>query len=471
MTEVEEHTVHFTVDGEGLTEMARNVLLSEDPGRAWRIMSALIGEGSEDVGKAVLDGTMKLVNDPKDDTVLMAVDEDEAETKSYLRGLRYIYAGRIRMDRTWWRPVAVIDKYGPESSAWALRGSEGVSPPRDGFRVLRAWCDRRADFFCDRREKALLMGEVPQRQYVIWETCGEPPMWWTPNHTPKEALLEAQEAGRRLEERGEGVPSERIVAALEDDPDVPYEESRTIREEHNEARAVIRQVEREAAMVEIGEKVRKQAGDDTFVLIVEADEREHSAIGISVEPTPAREVVVPRAPFVCWALNRTALRHLSPPWKTVAPTGVKMMLDDPYHTDWMLGAGLDLSTDYGLNSPVTKAAHDELSRLQEEMGDFEAAVLVDHGTVRGVVGKEVLVLPNLSPAYAEAAMVPGVRAIIAERGGQLAHLSIVGREHGWTIMRVNDALTLYPEGTTVTLDPTTGTIRLSSVIPSLDERY
>lgn len=465
---VEEGTIHFTVDGGGMTELARNILLSEDPGRAWRIMSALIGDGSEDVGKAVLDGTMKLVNAPDDDTLLMAVDENKAETEAYLRDLRYIYAGRIRMDRTWWRPCAVVAKYGPRSCEWAQRKLGKGLPLREGRaqRVIRAWSDRRAEFFCDKLERAILMGEglppAPEaghQRYVIWETCGEPPHWWPPNNTPEEALADSRKAGRRLYERGEDVSSHEIVKALEHEPGVSIEEANEIRNLQKDADSWVRQAEYEITLVKIGEKVREQAGDDTFVLVVPADAREHDALGRPVEPVPAREVVVPRAPFVCWALSRTSLRHLSPPWDLVARSGVKMMLDDPYHTDWMLGAGLDLSEDYGISKPVTAAAHEELYRLQEELGNFEAAVLVDYGPVSGIVGNEILVLPDLSPDHAEAAMEAKVKAIITERGGQLAHLAIVGRETGWTIMRVPDATTRYPEGVLLTLNPADGTIR------------
>ena len=91
---VSEGEVYFTVNGEGMTDLARNTLLGDDPGHAWRIMSSLIGNGSEDVGKAVLDGTMKLVNDPDDDTILVAVEDNDAE--AYLKDLRFIYAGRIK---------------------------------------------------------------------------------------------------------------------------------------------------------------------------------------------------------------------------------------------------------------------------------------------------------------------------------------------------------------------------------------
>jgi len=81
----------------------------------------------------------------------------------------------------------------------------------------------------------------------------------------------------------------------------------------------------------------------------------------------------------------------------------------------MLGAGLDLSESY-LNLSLRDASYTEMFRIQEEVGSFKAAVLVDHGYVWGKVGTEILVLPNLGKEYAEAALKPDVKGIVCETG-------------------------------------------------------
>lgn len=48
----------------------------------------------------------------------------------------------------------------------------------------------------------------------------------------------------------------------------------------------------------------------------------------------------------------------------------------------------------------------------------------------------------------------------------LAHLAIVGREQGITIMRVPDAMTRYPKGVRVHLYPTTGEVTASTYKPT-----
>lgn len=444
------HQVHFTVDGGGITDLARNLMLSERPDAAWRIIAhGLIGEGSHETAEGVLSGTLRLVN--AEDDALGVEKDDDAER--YLRDLKYIYAGRIRMDGTWYRPCAVIEHYGPKSAGWASKSI----PPREARdqdhpgRVLRRWSDRRAEFFCDRGERVIL--SESERNYVVWETCGERPFWWDPNLTPEAAITEAREAGRRFEVRGENVSNDTIIEAIEEEDDPEPEELDALRALANEARAIKRQADYEAHCREIGEKVRKQAGNDTFKLTVPATDGSDFR-----EPTPERVITVPRAPFWCWALGRAkSLNHLMPEWETVSASGLKLPLDNPYHSDWMLGAGLDLCKDYGVNNPVTQASWDEMHRIQRMLGDYEVTVLVDGGLVSGTVGKEIAVLPNLSQKYTEVAMQS--KAIIAERGGALAHLSVVGMEMGLTVVRDPDALVKYPEGTVLTVDPNVGTVK------------
>jgi len=51
--------------------------------------------------------------------------------------------------------------------------------------------------------------------------------------------------------------------------------------------------------------------------------------------------------------------------------------------------------------------------------------------------------------------------VITEKGGTLAHLVQIALEDNLRIVRVENALTLYPEGTPVTVDLERGTVRVS----------
>jgi hypothetical protein len=62
---------------------------------------------------------------------------------------------------------------------------------------------------------------------------------------------------------------------------------------------------------------------------------------------------------------------------------MKLPLDDPYHTDWTIGAGLDPSGAY--DERVSEVSTRLMFELQERLGRFEAGVVVDAGPVAGVV--------------------------------------------------------------------------------------
>lgn len=452
MSDIEPRTVRFSVVGEGLTDIARNMMLSDRPDGAWRLIAqGLIGDGREAAAQGVLDGSMKLV-DGDDGQLVLKEDKD---SDGYLTQLRFIYAGRIRMDDIWWRPVAVISYFGPDSARWASRDDDPLSNRDEhAARVMRTWFDRRAAFFCGRRERAILVN----RQYIVWETCGERPYWWAPNNTPADAFAEAMGAGRRLDERGEDFTTRDVLESMQNDDKISPQELRETRAEAEAAEAIARDAAHAALLEDIRDRVRKQAKGDTFVLVVPADPRTEGPFGSPREPTPERRLVIPRAPFWHWALGRTSLRHMAPPWEPVAPSGLKLSMDDPYHSDWMIGAGLSLQNDYGPNNPVSEAAREAMFALQERLGSFEVTVLVDNGPVLGKVGEEILVLPDLSVKHAPHVLDANPSALIAERGGAMAHLSVIGLERGLTILIVDDAMTRFQKGQQLCLEPAVGSV-------------
>lgn len=82
---------------------------------------------------------------------------------------------------------------------------------------------------------------------------------------------------------------------------------------------------------------------------------------------------------------------------------------------------------------------------------YRAAVVASHGSITGIVGEDIAVLPDMSPKRQLEFM--AARAAVAEVGGQLAHLAVVSRELGRTLMVLPGACTKLPPGTRVTLNP------------------
>jgi phosphohistidine swiveling domain-containing protein len=196
---------------------------------------------------------------------------------------------------------------------------------------------------------------------------------------------------------------------------------------------------------------------------------------------------VPRAPFEVWALHRTSLKHLAAPWKTVAPSGLKLQMDEPAHTDWFYGATIYLTEeerllkrfpsaetldeakelasawgvklgryDFDYNGVLNEASYHEAWNLQERLGNFEAPVIVDAGDVTGEVGKQIAVIPDLSPDHVD--KIVRVKGIVTEVGGKVAHIAQLALERSITIMRVPGAVKRFPEGAKLTLYPGEGRI-------------
>lgn len=180
----------------------------------------------------------------------------------------------------------------------------------------------------------------------------------------------------------------------------------------------------------------------------------------------ARMLRVPKGAFECWSLRRTVNWKDATPWKIMSGEEWKQMGDDPYHTDWMLGAGLDLDL-WRSDKTLRDAAYDASFALQHEgrsglLGTILVPLRVP--VIASVVHPKpnqswyvaydcqpsVIVLPNLSPQYVNALL--GASLVITEEGGALAHLSQLGREKGLPILRVQNARKLIPEGCTVRVD-------------------
>ena len=70
---------------------------------------------------------------------------------------------------------------------------------------------------------------------------------------------------------------------------------------------------------------------------------------------------------------------------------------------------------------------------------------------------DILVCPFTDPSWTPLLRVAA--GVITETGGVLSHAAIVAREHGIpAVLGVPDAVSLIPDGATVTVDGTVGTV-------------
>lgn len=137
----------------------------------------------------------------------------------------------------------------------------------------------------------------------------------------------------------------------------------------------------------------------------------------------------------------------------------KMNMDDPCHSDWMMGAGLWKPE---LWSQDLDSRMYELSELvQRELiavpfhvlagGKQSASGVVKHYVKGDVIDQSMIVIvPNASVAYYEVAL--KAAATIVLQGGQMSHLAINGLADNLLIVRIPEARASFRDGDQITLD-------------------
>lgn len=419
----------LVIEGGFIADQARLTMLSDRAADAWRLLAEALTGGSEGELLAaipqILDGRKTLAGDSHS-----GIDIVDDFDESYGRQLAQLYAGRIRIGTGWYRPCAKVVRCSPEANKAALSQVSEDEVVLAGFlkRVNRA----RVSYYANEGQRVVEVAEANGSTFMIFEPCGEPPFWW--RSTPKdvtEAVAQYLSAGNKLLliDDARDNEGERIAAAVTQRPGADVFEIDDVQDDEGERRR-------------IAAAVMQRAGADVFELVTKS----------------GRKFSVPRAPFTAWALRRTSLHHLAPAWEPFSPSGLKLDFDDPIHTDWMLGAGMDLVHDY-TDREVMDATWDAVAELQDRLGSFEAAVVTGSHEVTGVVGESIRVLRDLHPS--QLPEIAGAAGIITEQGGAMAHLAQVVMERGGVIMRVSDARARFPAGTEVTLCPAEGTIAIN----------
>jgi phosphohistidine swiveling domain-containing protein len=159
-----------------------------------------------------------------------------------------------------------------------------------------------------------------------------------------------------------------------------------------------------------------------------------------------------------------------PEYTPVSPRGLKIMNDDPLHSDCWLGAGLPLESAYDHESWQHKIFFKKMFEIQSTYFDHDFNILnrADKKEVKGTIvnpynyesipkGERILVIPHLGVEFEVAAL--QCDAIICETGGKLAHLATVGREMGLPIIRMENAVIAFALPRKIELDLMEGKIK------------
>jgi phosphohistidine swiveling domain-containing protein len=467
---------HFRITGAAFGRLVRDRMLDDAPDAAYRLaVSIHSGDPAVDdtipkIAQRLCDGKASLHGNERSMRVV------DCEHKGYRKKLAWLLAGRIRLQDRWWQPVAYVADVGPMD----LKNDHGIpTHSRNDGRGIR----NRGWHYCGKDEIVVEHAEFKDpRNFglacdVIFRACVERPHWHQPPLTPQAALEEYLAAGRRLERRGhtasygtdpERWPSGYPGRAWAREPEPPGGGPARYRGTvPNEAMERKTEESRLRRVADLRRLVLEQAGDDLIELAWEARSE-----------VPAGKAMIPRAPFLLWAFSRLRwYQRFMPEWRTVCPGGMKMAMDDPNHTDWVVGGGFDpQDRDLYWGGAKAEAADRLRAELQDALetrqrAEDEAVVTLITGakvTAPVVHGKPgvtpspglVVVVPNLHSRYLWT--VQGAAAVITEEGGEVAHLAQVAREQALPVVRAEGALSRWFEGDVVEVDPEARTVRVIS---------
>lgn len=489
--EVRTESVYFWTTGEDMTRLARGRVLDGDPDHAARLLRSGLGMDWNQA-YSVLDGSKKLVGDSRrvedggDGGLALVEDADSGE---YKQSLKYLFAGRVKHGDKWYRPRVYVAVLGEEDARWAAKSIDRRLGEIGRFGDADLWSrfNRQRAAYYARDGEPIFILSIPGRStqsWVIFEPVSAPPVWWTDNHYIENmsgkwqhALNEYMSAGRTLAKTGAvsvwNPPAVDLEAPLEagTTDDAERQAARKKREAELEAEEEQRDQEYRERIDSYRQRIREQAeaGIGYFTLEVERPEG-------SEHPTSYQ---IPRAPFEVWTLQRTSARHVAPKWEAVCPFGLKLPMDVPEHSDWMVGAEPAIPFDdwYGSKDhqqALQRAVYGAQRRVQKQVAGFSCLVLcgtgyISEGKVRHpepdeeVPAGSTIVIPHASPKYAIPAMSAGPEGlIICEQGGELSHIAVVGREQGLRLVQVPDALQRFPAGCWVSGDLDEGRVGITS---------
>lgn len=479
------HKAWFTVDAEFIVKFARDQVLSKDWRGALRTLTVSLSPPlSLDTAVDILAGRATLARTPDYSLEVVPQPQDCPDLKRYLSTAHWQQAGLLERDGEFYQPYAEI-------VGFTLADEQGVL---ERLRDQQDWTscvgyrEARARHYAERPFDDIVCFDAGDNPVLMKRVQG-PGIWVRTFTSAQEALtdfLTARPSG--LEQRGGGPHSvsarsvhfylEAVLAGvLVGDDDILPDDEQALLETLMQMRAEFDNGERgdsESAFEDDARSVywcaRVNRAAETMGGFIDIEAKSES-FHDDCETTVYR---VARNPFLLWARQYGYKPGNLPEWTRVCPGGLKMLGDNPMHTDWFVSSGVPLRAAYNHEHPLNKAAWRLAYKWQTGEG-LTCMKLAGRGRVTGTVTfpranegvqpGSIAVVSHAGPEY-ELALMTACKgesgAVIAEVGGKLAHLAIVSRELGARLVMVEDALTKFREGELVTVDLDTGEVVLHS---------
>lgn len=483
----------MSITGAHLTNHARELMSEGEWKLALNFLTQTLGGNAGEKGMSieqaisVLAGDMRLTGSDNDIGMEAEAPEVKAALMAEYQDL-YELSGYLKVDGHMYQAYGFVDNLGPEDG-WKHKELHSGRPKTalcpqwyDRVNTVEQSCCYPAVFSHEDvafRARKYAASPVFDRVYVVTRAWGErvvalfkavdsgtTPFWLAPECTsPQDAFANVelvltttgycQYNGYDLEE----VLTEQNEASK--DSRAPTES------EVAEKTEQLRQRDTDARNAEEAFRRRCEEIRCAVVAFADSDEEYGWMTHHWANPGEGADVTlrVPKRAMYCYALSVTAFRNLMPSYEPVSESGLKMVRDNPFHSDVWLGAGYSIDDAYDRNNPVCKALEWLQYKIQKELLKFSAHVLSRGMSLTGkvvfsdcpnITSEDVLVLPHGGEEFHVQAMKAG--AIICEVGGKVSHLAIVCREQGKSVVRIDDAMTRFYRGQLVTVDSTAGKV-------------
>lgn len=490
MTESAVKMEPLRVDASHITDLLRQNLLANGSRMALRLAQEEFPGLSMEQAIQIFKGEKRFINDPNGQAgdLLLRDDLDSSDWKAELTEA---YDGICKIGSGFYRPYGYVVDYGPEDMGKEFDKFEGLSA-REQDQVMRkeyatenvlrmmeehpyaftgltveSLGKRAMHYAFDKSDRAVhcklpIYGDGPMTPlWVLFSEAEEPPFWYEPK-TP-------QQAAEALVFELNVLGYQRTYGSM--DLSVEQDMYRMIRQAKlNLADTGLRFGNNSDASKKLDEFIQSTKSSEPHHY-EERRERilqQNRDLGLGFRAVNFGDGIgirdVPNGPLLRWALKRgTGMRDAGPDWQPVSMSGLKQAGDDPIHTDWITGAGLE-THDFS-KEPLKTIQNDLAARIQEETLGFKIHVLVaGKAGATGVVKhckKDTEVDANTIAVVANASIhfdriAREAAAVIVLEGGALSHLAVNGLEMGQVIIRDPDARQKYPDGSTVTIDLNAG---------------
>lgn len=476
--------LHFSVDGDFVTGLARDFVEEGVWRRAYSLLADTLIDIDADSILAILQGKMKLTGTDN----LAFVEDDQVETVAgwldYQYGGCFAYKGKV------YKPYGYVSRYVRSDLRLAVailkKEDEDMLRNHNWAPALRELSEKttkaatkedkeiytyRPAYYARDRSMDLCvyvtLPSLPVQAVLCEEVTLDVPLWYTVTKDAVKAIQTDYE-NRSLDDLcwdlddGSALNEAAELQQEAPPPEPPKYTAEDIARDEARQQA---ENEEDRKFIEVlrAQIVHQTDNDETYGWQTYEAYDEKAARNVSIR--------VPLRALMCAALGRAHAWHLKPEYECRSPSGFKLQNDDRAHTDAWLGAGFSPDSAYDNALPEQRLFMNSMYELQRELLSFQMDVLArgSKSYMSGIVihdpaeagPDKILVVPTAASEYAPAAI--KCLAVIAEAGSKLAHMTIVSREEGVPVLRMAGAVSKFKAGDRLTIDLAEGTVELANI--------